>query len=84
MFNGVETTGEGIGSLLRGVEITGECVVETTGDGIASEGLKGPGKSFLRGVETVGEGVVPSENCKAPAGSTEEKCGNNDGVSCPS
>ena len=84
MFNGVETTGEGIGSLLREVETTGECVVETTGDSIASEGLKGPDKSFLRGAETVGEGVVSSENCKASVGSTEEKCGNKDGVSCPS
>ena len=83
MFNGVETTGEGIASLLRGVETTGVCVVQTTGDGIASEGLKGPDKSFLRGIETVGEGVVSSENCKVSAGSTE-KCGNKDGVLCPS
>ena len=51
---------------------------------LPSEGLKGPGKSFLRGVETIGEGVVSSENCKASAGSTEEKCGNKDSVSCPS
>ena len=41
-------------SLLRGIETTGECVVETTGDSIASEGLKGPGTSEG---ETIGEGV---------------------------
>ena len=52
-----ETTGKDIASLLRGVETTGECVVETTGNGIASEGLKGPGKSLLKGIETIGEGV---------------------------
>ena len=59
-------------------------MVETTGDGIASEGFKGPGKSLLWGIETIREGVVSSENCKASAGSTEEKCGNKDVVSCPS
>lgn len=58
--------------------------VETTGEGIASKGLKRLGKSLLRGVETVGEGVVSSENCKASVGSTEEKCGDKEGVSCPS
>ena len=89
----METTGEVIASeglegpgqsLLRGVETIGEGVIETTGEGIASESLEGPGKSLLRGVESVGEGVVSSENCKGSVGSTEQKCSNQDGVSCPS
>lgn len=33
-------------------------MVETTGEGIVSEGFEGTGKSLLRGVETAGEGVV--------------------------
>ena len=32
--------------------------VETTGEGIASQNLEGPGKSLLKGVETTGKGVV--------------------------
>lgn len=70
-------------SLLRGVETTDKGVVETTGEGIVSEGLKGHGKSLLRVVETIGGSVVSSENCTGSVGSTEEKCGNKDGISCP-
>ena len=63
--------------------------LETTGKGKTSEGLKGPGKPLLRGVETageggvesVGEGIASSENCKGTVGSIEEKCDNKDGLS---